>query len=74
MKFTESHFPIGATWELRKHGKIYYITLEKRLEYFEVWYYGSSYDDGSGHQFEWAKSYRSAREKHWVDGRFKRIK
>ena len=76
MRYTKSDFPIGATWELIKRGRIYRIWLsERNSRYdFENWKASYSCDDGSGLDFDWFTSYRLARDWCPVNGRFKRIK
>ena len=73
MNFAKSDYPIGARWECEQKGRYGYIELHSRNG-IEQWYYGWSYGDGSGHQFDWSTSYQSARRNHWVWGRYKRVK
>ena len=75
MKYSKSNYPVGSRWEcINEVGKIGYITLHQRLDTFEVWYYGYYYPDGSGHKFDWTTSYRSAKNNHWLYGKFERVK
>lgn len=67
-------YPIGARWELIKNEAIYYITFSRMSGNIEVWLFGKMYSDGSGHRFDWAKSYQSAKKYHYTTGRFKRVK
>ncbi len=73
MKYAKSNYPIGARWECIKNGMYGYIELVRRSDHLEQWYYGWSCGDGSGHQFDWAPSYQSAKRNHWITGRFKRV-
>jgi len=75
MSFPQSNYPIGATWTcVDKQGRHGWIKLARRDGNIEMWTYGYSWSDGSGIQFDWATSYRKARELHWVTGKFKRKK
>ena len=74
MKHSKSDHPIGAMWECKdKYGRIGYIHLKSRDDYSEQWFYGWSYDDGSGHEFDWTYSYQAAKRNHTIQGRFKRV-
>lgn len=69
------NYPVGATWKCTdKFGRIGYITLNRMHGSIQVWHYGYSYSDGSGHKFDWAPSRNLAKKNHFVSGTFKRVK
>lgn len=75
-----NNYPVGATWkaEDKKTGNRYMIWLDRRDGKYEMWYWSWCYSDGSSPigSFDWASSYRSARETipAPLKMRFKRVK
>ena len=62
-----SKYSVGATWKgyaLDGSGRAATITLSQRGTDFEVWHWSAAYSDGSREQgwFDWAPSYRSAKD------------
>lgn len=74
MKHAKSEYPVRATWKGTDKitGKIGYIWLDERREYWEIWRwsYGSHLDN----DFGWGTSYRMCREDLPVRCRMKRIR
>jgi hypothetical protein len=63
-RHTITNYPIGATWEANYNGKTYWITLNSRSPYFEVWYAGSCiniHDKLCFSKSDWYTSYQNAR-------------
>jgi len=72
-----SDYPIGARWECIDKGKRYFVYLQRREKYFEVWISGWTYIDDSGSKSDWYTSYESAKKGIYLDGsglRLKRVK
>jgi hypothetical protein len=75
MNYTISKYPVGATWEYRNNGVLYWIELVRMNGKMEIWNFGRMDEsDGSGYQSDWTTSYASAKRNHYINGRFKRVK
>lgn len=61
MKSKPSGFKEGDTWRaITKNGSVGYVKLAEINKYHEVWHWGTSFDDGSGSDFDWRTSKAAA--------------
>lgn len=62
MKYSQSDYPIGATWayvdEQGSRGSVW--LAERHNSGFEVWRWSFCYSDGSGNKFDWCISKAAA--------------